>query len=174
MPVTSTQTTQVDASSLAQRAKVRRLASAARAKAVPTQAAPTKTAPNKAAKTKAAKTKAAETPAAKKSGTSPLAKTVNASVAPAKKAAAERSPMAELHIERATLVRDSFTMPKADFELLGSLKQRALKLGHEVKKSELLRAGLHALAASSEASFSAAVVAVPRLKTGRPRQKKNK
>ncbi len=72
------------------------------------------------------------------------------------------------------LVRDSFTMPKADFELIGALKQRALKQGHEVKKSELLRAGLHALADSSEAAFTSAVMAVPRLKTGRPHQKKGK
>ena len=76
--------------------------------------------------------------------------------------------------ERVKLVRDSFAMPKADFELIGSLKQRSLKQGREVKKSELLRAGLHALVALSDTAFSAAVVAIPRLKTGRPHQKKGK
>jgi hypothetical protein len=76
--------------------------------------------------------------------------------------------------ERVKLVRDSFTMPKPDFDLIEALKQRAIKQGREVKKSELLRAGLHALAALGDPAFVAAVAAVPRLKTGRPHQKKGK
>ncbi len=76
--------------------------------------------------------------------------------------------------ERAKLMRDSFTMPKVDFEMIATLKKRALAAGQEVKKSELLRAGLHALAALDEAAFASTVAAVPRLKTGRPRQKKSK
>jgi len=71
-------------------------------------------------------------------------------------------------------MRDSFTMPKVDFEMIAALKKRALAAGQEVKKSELLRAGLHALAALDEAAFAGTVAAVPRLKTGRPRQKKGK
>jgi hypothetical protein len=37
-----------------------------------------------------------------------------------------------------------------------------------VKKTELLRAGIKALAAMSDASFIVALKAVPSLKTGRP------
>jgi hypothetical protein len=73
--------------------------------------------------------------------------------------------------ERLKIVRDSFTMPKPDFELIGTLKQRALVMGREVKKSELLRAGLRSLAALPGPAFLSAVEAVPRLKTGRPHQK---
>ena len=66
------------------------------------------------------------------------------------------------------LVRDSFTFPAADHARLGELKQRALSCGREIKKSELLRAGLTALAAMSDETFLAALDGVERIKTGRP------
>jgi hypothetical protein len=47
----------------------------------------------------------------------------------------------------AKLVRDSFTMPADDFALVGVMKARALQAQRPAKKSELLRAGLHALSA---------------------------
>lgn len=94
-----------------------------------------------------------------------------AAAAPAAKKASKKKAAAPVRVK---LVRDSFTMPEADFELIGKLKQRALKQGREVKKSELLRAGLHVLAATNDAAFGAAVAAVPKLKTGRPHAKKDK
>lgn len=66
------------------------------------------------------------------------------------------------------LVRDSFTFPKDEYAVLEALKLRASKLGSPVKKTELLRAGLKALAALPDAKFIAALQAVPSLKTGRP------
>lgn len=66
------------------------------------------------------------------------------------------------------LVRDSFTIPKAEFEVIEALKQRAAKLTRPVKKSELLRAGIKALAALSNAAFLTVLDEVPALKTGRP------
>ncbi len=59
-------------------------------------------------------------------------------------------------------------MPKAEYAVLDELKLRALKLACPVKKTELLRAGIKALAAMSDTSFRAALSAVPSLKTGRP------
>jgi hypothetical protein len=67
------------------------------------------------------------------------------------------------------LVRDSFTIPKAEYLVLDELKQRSARLAHPVKKSELLRAGIKALAALADAGFLAAVQAVPAIKTGRPK-----
>lgn len=67
------------------------------------------------------------------------------------------------------LVRDSFTIPKAEYLVLDELKQRAARLAHPVKKSELLRAGIKALAQLADAGFLAAVQAVPAIKTGRPK-----
>ncbi|NMM15305.1 MAG: hypothetical protein HHJ17_17445 [Rhodoferax sp.] len=66
------------------------------------------------------------------------------------------------------LVRDSFTIPKVEFTVLEDLKQRAGKLASPVKKSELIRAGIKALAAMSDMAFLAALKAVPAIKTGRP------
>lgn len=66
------------------------------------------------------------------------------------------------------LVRDSFTIPKAEYAVLDELKQRAGKLASPAKKSELLRAGIKALAAMPDAAFLAALKAVPAIKTGRP------
>ena len=66
------------------------------------------------------------------------------------------------------LVRDSFTIPKAEYLVLDELKQRANALAHPIKKSELLRAGIKALAAMSDTGFLAALDQVPAIKTGRP------
>ena len=66
------------------------------------------------------------------------------------------------------LVRDSFTIPKAEYLVLDELKQRSIKLANPAKKSELLRAGIKALAAMSDAAFAAAMKVVPTIKTGRP------
>lgn len=69
---------------------------------------------------------------------------------------------------KARLVRDSFTFPADEHAQLGKLKQRALGLGREIKKSELLRAGLAALTSMPDSEFLSAVDGVERIKTGRP------
>jgi hypothetical protein len=66
------------------------------------------------------------------------------------------------------LVRDSFTIPKLEYSVLEELKQRAGQLRSPAKKSELLRAGIKALAAMSDAALLVALQAVPAIKTGRP------
>jgi hypothetical protein len=66
------------------------------------------------------------------------------------------------------LVRDSFTMPKDEYQAIDSLKERAIHLKRNAKKSELLRAGIMALSAMNDASFAAILAKVPALKTGRP------
>lgn len=67
------------------------------------------------------------------------------------------------------LIRDSFTIPKAEYEVIQSLKLRANDLGHSVKKSELLRAGIKQLALLKDVAFKAALNQVPVIKTGRPK-----
>jgi hypothetical protein len=87
------------------------------------------------------------------------AKTTKPAVAAAPKAEKPRKPK---------LVRDSFTIPKIEYKVLQDSKDRAAALGRPVKKSELLRAGLKALAGMSDTAFVSALAAVPALKTGRP------
>jgi hypothetical protein len=69
---------------------------------------------------------------------------------------------------RPRLVRDGFTMPEADFALIATLKARALAGKRAAKKSELLRAGLHALAALDSKTLLAALDQLEPVKIGRP------
>jgi hypothetical protein len=71
-------------------------------------------------------------------------------------------------VKKPKLVRDSFTIPKPEYAVLEELKQRTIRLGNSAKKSELLRAGIKALAAMSDDAFADALKAVPAIKTGRP------
>ena len=68
------------------------------------------------------------------------------------------------------LVRDSFAMPGDDFNLIQQLKDRALGFRRSAKKSELLRAGLHALVALSDARLRVALDSLAPLKPGRPKK----
>ena len=73
--------------------------------------------------------------------------------------------------QAARLVRDSFTMPADDFALVAVLKQRALQAQRPAKKSELLRAGLHALSGLSPPALVQALDALTPVKAGRPKKK---
>lgn len=75
-------------------------------------------------------------------------------------------------LKKPKLVRDSFTIPKDEYVVIDALKTRAGKLGQAIKKSELLRAGIKALAAMSDIQFKAALSNVPTIKTGRPKNPK--
>ncbi|OIR17006.1 hypothetical protein GALL_28270 [mine drainage metagenome] len=68
------------------------------------------------------------------------------------------------------VVRDSFTMPQSDYELIAALKQKALKVGLHVKKSELLRASLQTLNKASAAQLKRAISGLEKIKTGRPKK----
>jgi hypothetical protein len=82
--------------------------------------------------------------------------------------ASPASPAKTQKHKKPKLVRDSFTFPQDDYALFGVLKRRALESAIEVKKSELLRAGLSVLAAMSKADLLATIGRVERIKTGRP------
>ncbi len=72
--------------------------------------------------------------------------------------------------DQVKVVRDSFTMPQTDYDLITLLKKRALQAGNETNKSEVLRAGLLALNQMSEAEFLDKITTVEKIKTGRPKQ----
>jgi hypothetical protein len=71
---------------------------------------------------------------------------------------------------KARLVRDSFTMPEADYAHIAVLKDRALGFRRPTKKSELLRAGLQLLAGLSPTELQKVLGGLEPLKTGRPRK----
>lgn len=66
------------------------------------------------------------------------------------------------------LIRDSFKFPEQEYRAFDSLKSRCLAKGYAAKKSELVRAGLLALASMSDEDLLKSVSAVEKLKTGRP------
>ena len=68
------------------------------------------------------------------------------------------------------VVRDSFTMPQSDYAKIAELKQICLKAGVPVKKSELLRAGLHALGKLGIAQLKQTIAQMEQIKTGRPKK----
>ncbi|PVY37396.1 hypothetical protein C7413_10111 [Paraburkholderia silvatlantica] len=76
------------------------------------------------------------------------------------------------HVKQEKVVRDTFTMPREDYQQLAVLKQRCLDAGLAVKKSELVRAGLLLLASEPTKRLLAAVKAVEPVKTGRPPKSK--
>ena len=94
------------------------------------------------------------------------AKEIVAEVPKAAKASKEKKPA----LKKPKLVRDSFTIPESDYALFEALKQRALKSGIDVKKSEILRAALVTLDKLSDAELVNAFGLVERIKTGRPKK----
>jgi hypothetical protein len=118
-----------------------------------------------AVKIPAAKKLAAKAPPPQKAAPkTPLAKPL---------VAARPEKMAASHKARKDkLVRDSYTIPKAEYAVVDELKQRASKLGRPAKKSELLRAGIKILATLPDAALLAALAQVPTIKTGRPTLKR--
>lgn len=113
--------------------------------------------------------KSAATPARKaaaKPAARPVAKPMKAALPLARPAA----PAKPAKPPKAKLVRDSFTMPQSDFALIAALKDRALGFKRPTKKSELLRAGLQALAGLNDAALQTALNALAPLKPGRPKK----
>jgi hypothetical protein len=87
-----------------------------------------------------------------------------------KKTAGSKRKPAPAAKPRLVLVRDSFTMPESDFALIATLKTTALGAQRAAKKSELLRAGLHLLAALDAQALALALDGLEMVKTGRPKK----
>lgn len=68
------------------------------------------------------------------------------------------------------VVRDSFTMPQSEYQKIADIKAICLKSKMHVKKSEVLRAGLKALAELNATQLRRALSELEKIKTGRPRK----
>ncbi|WP_407713158.1 hypothetical protein ACJJWD_13305 [Comamonas testosteroni] len=117
-------------------------------------------------KPKSTKSKAAATTEANSTATVLNTSKVEAP-APAS-VAVEAPKVIDAKSKKPKLVRDSFTMPKDEYEGIDALKLRAALQGNLVKKSELLRAGLKLLSTLDDKQLLVALEAVPSIKTGRP------
>lgn len=70
--------------------------------------------------------------------------------------------------KKVKLVRDSYAMPENEYAQIGELKKRLATMSVDVKKSELLRAGVAVMAALNDAELKQVMARVERIKTGRP------
>jgi hypothetical protein len=78
------------------------------------------------------------------------------------------SEIQAVHHKKIKLVRDSFKFPPEEYAVFAELKRRCAEAGREVKKSELVRAGLMTLKALSDKELIEMLNGMHRLKTGRP------
>lgn len=120
---------------------------------------------------------AAKKPVVKKAA----AKKAPAKKAPAKKAAANKPAPKKPKVEaveaapaqkpkKVKLVRDSFTMPGHEYQVLQDIKKAALKAGVELKKSDLLRIGVSMLKNFSVTQLDKARATLTKLRAGRPKK----
>jgi hypothetical protein len=86
---------------------------------------------------------------------------------PAAMKAAEAAPPAPNAEVSARVVRDTFSMPESDYGIIAQLRMKAAKDGRITTKSELVRAGLQALAVMNPAQLREVLDALVRLKPGR-------
>jgi hypothetical protein len=69
---------------------------------------------------------------------------------------------------RTKVIRDGFTMPTTDYQLIGEIQAVCLKAGFSVTKSEVVRAGLHALRELSAAELQELFGRLEQVKAGHP------
>jgi hypothetical protein len=137
----------------------------------------------KAATKKAVAKKApAKNTAAKKSAVKKAAaekappKKVSAKKASSKKPAAKKPKVEAVEVapaqkpKKVKLVRDSFTMPGHEYQVLQDIKKAALKAGVELKKSDLLRIGVSMLKNFSVTQLDKARATLTKLRAGRPKK----
>lgn len=122
-----------------------------------------------------AKDLATEAPAAspKRSPAKPSKAHVKAPLEAATKAAPSVADKEkDMKAKKPKLVRDSFTIPKDEYAVIETLKERTARLSTPAKKSELLRAGLKVLSQLDDATLQKAMQSIPAIKTGRPKSDK--
>ncbi|MES2049076.1 MAG: hypothetical protein V4447_11800 [Pseudomonadota bacterium] len=111
------------------------------------------------------------TKSATKPATKPVAKKLDKAAAKPV-AATVTTAQAKEKVKKAKLVRDSFTMPEAEYAVLSHVKKACLSAGIEAKKSQLLRVGLLLLSKTDVASLKTLIANLEPLKAGRPKKDK--
>jgi len=73
-------------------------------------------------------------------------------------------------VKKDVLVRDSFTMPQSEYQVLSHVKKSCLQAGIEIKKSELLRIAVVQLAGLSVTKIAILQKALNKIQAGRPKK----
>jgi hypothetical protein len=72
--------------------------------------------------------------------------------------------------EKINVVRDTFTLPEKDYDLIGLCKNRLLDNKVSATKSEIIRAGLIILSKLTDCELISSIKLVEKIKTGRPKR----
>lgn len=75
-------------------------------------------------------------------------------------------------VKKPKLVRDSFTMPQSEYDVLAQVKKSCIAAGFEIKKSDLLRIGVAMLQKLDTKKINEALLSLTPLKAGRPSKHK--
>jgi hypothetical protein len=94
----------------------------------------------------------------------------NSAYKPSPKPAHKKNAKKSKKENKKKVVRDSFTMPQTEYLKIAEIKAICLKSKMHVKKSEVLRAGLKALATLNATQLKRALSELEKIKTGRPKK----
>ncbi len=83
----------------------------------------------------------------------------------------DSAPEVKEQTKKERVIRDSFTLPSGDYDLIAVIRQRCLSSAINATKSEVIRAGLHALMEMTEEELVRLVSSLEKVKTGRPTEK---
>jgi len=76
--------------------------------------------------------------------------------------------------DKPKLIRDTFSMPDSDYQLISEILERSPAMAARSTKSEIVRAGLKVLYNMDDEDLSQVLTQVRRLKTGRPAKRRAK
>jgi hypothetical protein len=76
----------------------------------------------------------------------------------------------KVKVKKDVLVRDSFTMPQSEYQVLSLVKKACLQAGIEIKKSELLRIAVVQLAGLSVTKIATLQKGLNKIQAGRPKK----
>jgi hypothetical protein len=99
-----------------------------------------------------------------------LSKAVTPALKPVSKALPKVIKKIDPKLKKIKQVRDSFTMPETEYEVLGQVKKACLKAGFEIKKSDLLRIGVSLIKNLETAKLKTLLAGLTPLKVGRPKK----
>lgn len=89
---------------------------------------------------------------------------------PVAKAVVKSEKKADPKVKKIKQVRDSFTMPETEYEVLSQVKKACLKAGFEIKKSDLLRIGVSLIKNLDTVKLKTLLSGLTPLKVGRPKK----
>lgn len=78
------------------------------------------------------------------------------------------APVAKPKLKHERVRPDSFSLLTSEHELIQKLMDRALDQGLPVSKSQIVRAGVHALAGMTDSQLVALLKKLPHVRAGRP------